>query len=83
MKNILIAGIGMTPVGEFWEKSLSNLAARAMLDAIKDSGGLKPEALYVGNLLASTASQQANLGALLLETTGLTGVEGIAFRVGK
>lgn len=75
MKNILIAGIGMTPVGEFWEKSLSNLAARAMLDAIKDSGGLKPEALYVGNLLASTASQQANLGALLAETTGLTGVE--------
>ena len=75
MKTVYIAGIGMTPVGEFWEKSLSNLAARAMLDAIKDSGGLKPEALYVGNLLASSASRQANLGALLLETTALTGME--------
>ncbi len=75
MKNVIIAGIGMTPVGEHWQRSLSNLAARAMLDAIKDSGGLKPDALYVGNLLASTASRQANLGALLAETTGLSGVE--------
>jgi acetyl-CoA C-acetyltransferase len=75
--DVLIVGIGQTPVGEHWDLSLRELAARAVLKAIKDSGGLKPKALYIGNMLAVSASRQANLGALIPEDVGLAGVEGV------
>jgi acetyl-CoA C-acetyltransferase len=75
MRDVVIAGIGQIPVGEHWELSLRNLAARAMLAAIKDAGGIKPQALYIGNFLGSVLSHQENLGALLTDNAGLTGIE--------
>lgn len=77
MAEIVIAGIGQTPVGEHWDVSLRTLAARAIQAARKDAPGLKPQALYVGNFLASTASHQANLGSLLAESVALEGIEGV------
>jgi len=76
MSDVVIAGLGQYPVGEQWELSLRSLAAKAMLAAIKDAGGLKPQAVYVGNLLAPVISRQANLGSLLADNIGLAGVEG-------
>ena len=75
--DVIIAGIGQVPVGELWAQSLRTLAAEAVLAARKDAGGLKPEVLYIGNMLGVSASRQANLGALLTETVGLTGAEGV------
>jgi acetyl-CoA C-acetyltransferase len=75
MTDIVIAGIGQVPVGEHWEISLRSLAARAILPAIKDAGGLKPQAMYIGNFLGSMVSHQSNLGALLTENVGLSGIE--------
>ncbi len=75
--DVMVAGIGQTQVGEFWDKSIRQLAARAILAAIEDSGGIKPQVMYIGNMLAASASLQANLGALLTEDVGLTGVEGV------
>jgi acetyl-CoA C-acetyltransferase len=75
MQEVVIAGIGQFPVGEHWDIPLRSLAARAILAAIKDSGGLKPQALYIGNMLAPAVSHQANLGALLVGNTGLGGIE--------
>lgn len=85
--DVVIAGIGQTPVGEHWDVSLRSLAARAIRAALQDAGLarsgngrseiLNPQAIYIGNFLASTVSHQANLGALLTENTGLGGVEGI------
>jgi acetyl-CoA C-acetyltransferase len=77
MPEIVIAGIGQIPVGEHWDVALRSQAARAVLAARKDAGGLLPQALYIGNFLGSTVSHQSNLGALLTEWSGLTGVEGI------
>ena len=74
---VIVAGIGQTPVGEQWDRSLRQLAAQAILVALKDSGGLRPKVMYVGNMLAASASAQANLGALLSDDTGLFGVEGV------
>jgi acetyl-CoA C-acetyltransferase len=71
MTDIIIAGIGQTPVGEHWDESLRSLAVQAIQAAIKDSGGLKPQALYVGNMLAANLSRQAHLGALLADYAGL------------
>lgn len=72
---IVIAGAGMTPVGEHWELSLRHLAMQAMRTAMEDSGGLKPQALYVANSLAPALSGQSHLGALLADFSGLRGAE--------
>ena len=74
---VIIAGIGQTQVGEHWAMSLRELAAEAILSAQKDAGQLKPQVMYVGNMLAPSASRQANLGALLTDDVGLRGVEGV------
>ncbi len=74
---IVIAGIGQTPVGEHWEISLRSLAAQAVRAARQEVPGLAPQAMYIGNFLASTASHQANLGALLAQDMALDGLEGI------
>jgi acetyl-CoA C-acetyltransferase len=65
MPDIIIAGIGQTPVGEHWDISLRSLAAQAIQAAIQDSSGLKPQALFVGNMLAANLSRQAHLGVWL------------------
>ena len=44
---------------------------KAILAAIKDAGGLRPQALYVGNMLAANLSRQAHLGTLLADFAGL------------
>ena len=77
MTEVVIAGIGQTPVGEHWETSLRSLAVAAIRDALKDSGGLKPQALFVGNMLAPNLSNQAHLGALIADYANLTGIEAI------
>ncbi len=83
MDEVIIAGVGQVPVGEHWQLSLRNLAARAMLAAIRDAGGLQPQAIYVGNFLASVASGQANLGALMAECINLSGVESFTAEAGE
>lgn len=75
MTDIVIAGIGQTEVGEHWDIGLRELAFAAIKDAIEDSGGLKPQSLFVGNMLAPNLSNQAHLGALIADYAGLTGIE--------
>jgi len=77
MIDIVIAGIGQTEAGELWEISLRELAYKAIKNAVEDSGGLKPQALFVGNMLAPNLSNQAHLGALLADYAGLNGIEAV------
>ena len=83
MGRVYIASVGMTPVGEHWEKSLANLSADAISAALKDAGGIKPDALYVGNLLASAASNQSNLGTVIAENAGLHYIETFSAEAGE
>ncbi|HCE17782.1 MAG TPA: thiolase domain-containing protein [Anaerolinea thermolimosa] len=76
MPEVVIAGTGLIPAGEHWELSLRSQATRALLAAKKDAGGLEPQALYIGNFLASTVSHQSNLGALLTDWSNHRGIEG-------
>ena len=71
MDKVYIAGIGQTAVGEHWEQSLANLSAEAILAALKEAGNPQVDALYAGNLLASAASNQANIGTLIASNAGL------------
>jgi acetyl-CoA C-acetyltransferase len=77
MTEVVIAGIGQTEVGEHWDIGLRELAFAAIQDALRDSGGLKPQALFVGNMLAPNLSRQAHVGALLADYAGLGGIEAV------
>ncbi|MBL7164808.1 MAG: thiolase domain-containing protein [Anaerolineales bacterium] len=75
MTDVVIAGIGQTSVGEHWHISLRELAYQAIEAARKDAGGLLPQALFVGNMLAPTVSGQAHLGVLIADFADLRGIE--------
>ena len=77
MTAVIVTGVGQTPVGEHWELGLRDLAVDAMRAALSDSGNLKPQALFVGNMLAPNISNQAHLGALLADVAGLAGIEAV------
>ncbi len=75
MREVAIIGIGQTPIGEHWERSLRHLAYDALTAAVGDAGIERPDALYVGNMLAERLSDQAHLGALIADFCGWRGIE--------
>jgi acetyl-CoA C-acetyltransferase len=77
MTDVVIAGIGQTEVGEHWDIGLRELAFAAIQEAVKDAGGLRPQSLIVGNMLAPNLSNQAHLGVLLADYAGLLGIEAV------
>jgi acetyl-CoA C-acetyltransferase len=77
MRDVSIIGIGQTPVGEHWERSLRHLAGDAVLSAIKDAGIERADALYVGNMLSGLLTGQEHLGALIADFVGLRGIEAV------
>lgn len=77
MTDVVIAGIGQTEVGEHWNIGLRDLALLAIQEAVQDSGGLRPGALFAGNMLAPSLSNQAHLGVLLADYAGLAGIEAV------
>ena len=74
MRRVFVVGVGMTKVGRHFDKGLGELAAEAIFRAIDDARGAKPEAVVVGNMMASSLFNQDNLGALIADYAGLRGV---------
>jgi acetyl-CoA C-acetyltransferase len=74
-EGIYIVGVGMTPVGEHWETSLRHLALEAIQTARAEAAGLRPQLLYVANMLAPALSGQSHLGTLVADFAGLRGAE--------
>lgn len=75
MRDVCIIGMGQTPIGELWDVGLRQLAVQALKAAVADAGIEKPEALFVGNMLASRLNDQAQLGALIADHAGWRGIE--------
>ncbi len=75
MTEVIIAGIGQTTINEHWGIGLRELGIEAMRAAIADAGGLKPQALFVGNMFAPNLSRQAHLGVLLADFAAMRGIE--------
>lgn len=75
MRNVFVIGLGQTEVGEHWDVSLRELAHLAAEKAVKRAGGVRPEALFVGNMLAGQLSRQEHLGALIADFCGWRGIE--------
>ncbi len=77
MRDVSIIGIGQTPVGEHWSRSLRHLAYDALKAAMRDANVERADALYVGNMLSGEISGQAHLGALIADFSGLRGIEAV------
>ncbi len=75
--DVVVAAVGMTPVGEYWDISLRELALRSITEARQAAPTLRPEALFVANMLAPSLSAQTHLGALIADFAGLRGIEAV------
>ncbi|OGO31673.1 MAG: hypothetical protein A2136_00165 [Chloroflexi bacterium RBG_16_54_11] len=82
MGEVFVAGIGQTDVGEHYSISLRDLALMALEAAIEDTGGLRPDILFIGNMVAPATSRQAHLGALISDYGGLGGIEASTIEAG-
>ncbi len=77
MDEVLIVGVGQTPVGEHWERSLRELALEAAEAALHEAGHLRPQAVFVANMAAPRLSRQAHLAALVADFAALTPAEAV------
>jgi acetyl-CoA C-acetyltransferase len=82
MRDVAIIGIGRTPVGEHWESSLRMLASDAILAALDDAGLENVDAMYVGNAYGASYSSQQQLGSLLTDYVGMSGIEAVTVEAG-
>ncbi|MBI2117631.1 thiolase domain-containing protein [Candidatus Peregrinibacteria bacterium] len=66
-REIFLIGSGQTRFGEWWDKSLRDLAEEAVGKAIADASCLPTaiDAVIVANMLAETSNNQAHLGAMV------------------
>ncbi len=82
MRPVAIIGVGMTPVGEHWDKSLRMLGAEAIESALSDAHIDAVDALYLGNSYGTTFSSQSHLGALVADYAGLGNIEAYTIEAG-
>lgn len=82
MREVAIIGVGMTPVGEHWDSGLRELGAEAVRLAMDDAGISEASALYVGNAFGGTFSSQTQIGALVADHAGLSGIEAFSVDAG-
>lgn len=75
MRNVAIVGIGQTPVGELWDKSIRHLGHDAVVAAMQDAGVETADALFVGNMLSGELAGQEHLATLIADFVGLRGIE--------
>jgi acetyl-CoA C-acetyltransferase len=74
MREVAIVGAGMTPFGELWHSSLRDLFVDAALDALRDAGADRLDAIYVGNMSGGQFVGQEHLGPLMADHLGMAGV---------
>jgi len=79
MREVAIAGIGQTKIEEQWDKSLRELAGEAALCALEASGLNRVDAVYIGNMMSSSANHQQHLGPYIADWIGMRFSE--AFRI--
>lgn len=83
MNDVMITGVGMTPVREHWALGLRELAAEAVGAALADAGEERVDSLIVGSMTAGTLGMQAQLGPLVAGHLGLDGIEAVQVDAGE
>src|SRR5690606_18440495 len=76
MRDVYVAGVGMTPFGKFLDRSLVSLATEAVEAALRDGQSTVDDVgmLFFSNSLAGLISGQESIrGQVTLRETGLQG----------
>ncbi len=71
MRKVAILGIGQTPIGEHWDKSLREIGGEAAFAAMQDAGLEKIDSLFVGNMLSPLIDGQNQLGTFFADWVGM------------
>jgi len=74
MRKVKVAGVGLIPVKEYWEKSIQDLFVDASLIAMKDAGIEDIEKIYVSNMCSAQIQEQLNLAAVMTDFLGKPGI---------
>jgi acetyl-CoA acetyltransferase len=72
-----VASVGLTSIGDQWDKSLLDLAVEAARGALKGSHVKKPDQIFVGNMFSAMGASQEHLGAMVASALGLSGTPAI------
>ncbi len=70
MREVAVIGVGMTPWGELWEKSLRTIFVESALLAIEDAGVDHVDSLVVGTMSSGLFVGQEHLASLLADYLG-------------
>jgi len=76
---VYVAGVGMTKVGEHWEKGIVELAGEAALRAIEDANVRNIDYIIVTSMVADAHNRFGNLANAVADYIGFHGVP--SFRV--
>jgi acetyl-CoA acetyltransferase len=82
VSGVYIRSVGMTQVGDHWEKSLSDLSVEAAAAALDAAGWPDVDLLIVSNMLAERLLAQGQLGALIADRVGLRGIRALRVESG-
>lgn len=74
-----VSSVGLTPVGDHWEKSILDLAVEAARGALRGFEKNTPDQIIVGNMFSAVGAHQEHLGAMLATALGMSGTA--AFKV--
>ena len=77
MKNVYVAGVGMTPFGRHLGRSLESLVGAAVEASVKDAGCLKSDlqaAFYTGSTQGHLHGQTLVPGQIVLAKNGVEGI---------
>lgn len=79
MRDVFIVGVGQTPVTRNGAAPGRELAATAIGDALHAAGVEREsvQALFVGNMTGAVLDQQQQMGSLIADYAGLTGIEAV------
>lgn len=91
--SIYVQGIGMTRFGKLHDRTMKDLLLEASIEALKDAGNPKVDAVFIGNFMGGSVYNQEILGSIVANDLGLGPVPtakvegacasgGIAFRQG-
>ncbi|OKY77828.1 MAG: Acetyl-CoA acetyltransferase [Candidatus Methanohalarchaeum thermophilum] len=83
MRDVAIAGVGITEFGEKWDSSFRDIFTNAGISALEDAeiGARDIDEIYIGNMSAGRFIAQEHVGALIADYSGLANIHVPSTRV--
>ncbi len=77
MRAVAILGIGQTKISEQWNRSIRQIAVKAIREALQDAGRGSVQGIFVGNMMSGILDMQNNLAGLVVDYAGLKDAEAV------